>query len=595
MLHENHNGRPLGRYRLIAFLDQREFGTTHLAVTKGARPKLVVIKELRHDLVQNRRFVETFLTEARLAATLKHRNVIRTLEAGRDGDRLFLSMEFLDGQPLSKILLRDERAPRLSLSARIQILCAALAGLEHAHGLCDYDGVGLGVVHRDISPQNLFVTYDGEVKVTDFGIARAAEADGSPRPGGFKGKLAYLSPEQVTGQPADRRTDVFAIGVMLWEAIAMRRLAPGAPTRAAIEKRALGREPRIADLVPDVEPLLAEICDRAMHVDPQSRYASARELRQALLTFLFVSGESATPAEIGQVVRAKFAEERTEMHQLVRDNVKEDELPESMRHSARQPQADDDGPTRIADLSRYAETSEVAAKAPAEDRVDRAVTTIEPVMASEPVTTEPVTIEPVMTEPLASEPPSSRVGAYVPPPTTWSSGRRARNRLRIWTTGAAVALSASAYLALHARPHAASVPSVPAGISRTTTAAEPASLPPPPTEPVPSTAVSNATPPVLEISELPADVRERPGSAGKLRLRRVTSARVAPLRERPLPRPDRPSAPASPPSPPPVARVSEVDRTPAAREKPPEVPMGQDLRLQPARDPRTIDQDNPFR
>jgi hypothetical protein len=207
----------------------------------------------------------------------------------------------------------------------------------------------------------------------------------------------------------------------------------------------------------------------------------------------------------------------------------------------------------------------------------------------EPVTTKPVTIEPVTTEPVMTEPPPSHVGAYVPPPTRLSGAPRAGNRVRIWTTGGAVALAAFAYLALHARPHAASVSSSPMGISRTTTTVpEPVSLPSTPQ--APPTAVSNATSPVLEISELPPDARERPGSMGRLRFRRATSVRaLAPLRERPPPRPN-------PPSPPPVAPVHQLDRTPATPEKPPEVQIGQDLkRQQSAHRPRGIDQDNPFR
>jgi serine/threonine protein kinase len=352
----------LGRYRLVATLGQGGMGTIHLAVAGGlgAFRKLIVVKELRRDLTQNQRFVEMFLAEAKLAARLNHPNVIQTLEAGREEDRHFLAMEFLDGQPFSEVLKRARPPQRFPLALRIHVLCEALAGLHYAHELCGYDGAPLDIVHRDVSPQNVFVTYDGQIKVLDFGIAKAAGEDSLTSPGVFKGKFAYASPEQVRGQPSDRRTDVFAVGVMLWETIAMRRFAPGAPTRAAIEARISGTEPRLSVAVPGAPPLLAEICERAIHVDPAKRFSTAEDMRAALLNFLRVSGEHVDSKVIAKGLRAMFGEERQSMHRLIDANIRNDDQVESMVRVLYSPtliSSGNDDPTTVADLSQLIESS----------------------------------------------------------------------------------------------------------------------------------------------------------------------------------------------------------------------------------------------
>jgi serine/threonine-protein kinase len=315
--------RRLGRYHLLSTLGQGGMGTIHLAVAGGLGEfhKLLVVKELRRDLVRNDKFVEMFLAEAKLAARLNHPNVVQTLEAGLEDDRYFLAMEFLDGQPFSQLLKRAGQTPRISLGVRLQVLCDALAGLHYAHTLCDYDGSPLEIVHRDVSPQNVFVTYDGQVKVLDFGIAKAANLKEITHPGVFKGKFAYAAPEQVQGQPVDGRIDVFAIGVMLWEAVAMRRFAPGTPTRESVEARIAGSEPRLAEVSPSIEAELAEICNKAMHVDPSARYANADEFRAALQKYLTTSGATVDAAGIGAALRAKFVDERAAMHRLIDLNV----------------------------------------------------------------------------------------------------------------------------------------------------------------------------------------------------------------------------------------------------------------------------------
>jgi serine/threonine protein kinase len=318
--------RRLGRYRLIATLGQGGMGMIYLAVAGGLGGfrKLFVVKELKAELTHNSEFLRLFMREARLAARLNHANVVHTIEADHEAGRYFLAMEFLDGQPFSEVLRRAQLAPALPLALRLQVVCHALTGLHHAHEICDYDGKALQIVHRDVSPTNIFVTYDGEVKVLDFGIARAGDAEGT-QPRAFKGKIGYAAPEQLRMRQADRRSDVFAAGVVLWEAIALRHLVRGKLTPQVFEARVLGTEPRIGQLLPELEPALAQICDRAMHVDPEQRYPSAEAMRFALQSYLSERALLSDATVLAQLMRSKFARERKQLYRVIEEQLANEE------------------------------------------------------------------------------------------------------------------------------------------------------------------------------------------------------------------------------------------------------------------------------
>jgi len=352
----------IGRYRIVASLGQGGMGTIWLAVAGGLGEfrKLLVIKELRQDLTRNHRFVEMFMDEAKLAARLNHPNVVHTLEAGQDGDRYFLSMEFLDGQPLTEVMQRATSDPRITLPVRLRILCDVLSGLHHAHELSEYDGTDLHIVHRDISPQNVFVTYDGQVKVVDFGIAKAADAGNVTQPGVFKGKFAYAPPEQIKGQPVDRRADVFSVGVLLWELVSLQRFAKGRPTQASVDARLKGSEPRLAEIEPDTDELLCEICDRALAVDPADRFATAEEFRAALEQYLLVSGDRVDSTTLATVMQGTFYTERAAMHRMIDGRLKDSDFSESMVRALRPVASDElseEDPTKVGDLSELVESS----------------------------------------------------------------------------------------------------------------------------------------------------------------------------------------------------------------------------------------------
>jgi serine/threonine-protein kinase len=352
----------IGRYRIVASLGQGGMGTIWLAVAGGLGEfrKLLVIKELRQDLTRNHRFVEMFLDEAKLAARLNHPNVVHTLEAGQDGDRYFLSMEFLDGQPLTEVMQRATNDPRISLPIRLRILCDVLSGLHHAHELREYDGTNLHIVHRDISPQNVFVTYDGQIKVVDFGIAKAADAGNVTQPGVFKGKFSYAAPEQIKGQLVDRRADVFSVGVLLWELVSLQRFAKGKPTQASVDARLKGSEPRLAEAEPETDELLCEICDRALAVEPADRFATAEEFRAALEQYLLISGERVDATTIASVMQATFYTERAAMHRMIDARLKDSDFSESMVRALRPIPSDElseEDPTKVGDLSELVQSS----------------------------------------------------------------------------------------------------------------------------------------------------------------------------------------------------------------------------------------------
>ena len=316
------NEDRIGKYRVIGKLGQGGMARVLLTMVAGPHGfnKLLVVKELREELCHDPEFLAMFLDEARLAARLNHPNVVQTYEVGREGERYFIAMEYLEGQPLHALLRRVGR-PNMPLDLHVRILADVLAGLEYAHTLADFDGSPLSVVHRDVSPQNVFVSYDGQVKLVDFGIAKAAGASSSTREGVFKGKLSYVAPEQARGAPVDHRADLFAVGVMLWEAMAGRRLVQGDGEASLLARRIAGHDPKILDVVLDAPADLAAICDRSMALDPTQRFETAREFQEVLEDYLDRSAYRVGPKEVGSVVSATFREERAKIRAQVEDQV----------------------------------------------------------------------------------------------------------------------------------------------------------------------------------------------------------------------------------------------------------------------------------
>jgi serine/threonine protein kinase len=308
----------VGRFELISLLGEGGMAQVYLALLRGPGGfnKLGVIKRIRPEFAYNPELITMFLSEARLAARLSHPNVVQTYQVVEEKDGYGLAMEYLEGQPLSEVFRRLGRRG-FTLEEHLWILSQVLAGLQYAHTLCDYDGRSLGIVHRDINPANVLLTYEGDVKVLDFGIAKVRDGTIVTRKGTLKGKLGYCAPEQVRSLPVDARADVFAVGVMLWEALAGKRMARGATAAEICDARVSGAEPRIREVRPNLLPSLAAICDRAIALNPEDRYATAAELAADIDAYLEKTASRVGRVQIGARLQRHFDHERQLLRQIV--------------------------------------------------------------------------------------------------------------------------------------------------------------------------------------------------------------------------------------------------------------------------------------
>ncbi|WP_394849899.1 serine/threonine protein kinase [Pendulispora brunnea] len=301
-----------GRYRLIFELGHGGMSDVVLAVIQGPGNfnKLQVLKFLRASLAEEADFCAMFLEEARLSARINHPNVAQTNEVGFDGSRYFMAMEYLEGHSLDDVLRRIP-ADKRPLNLVLRAIADACVGLHFAHELKDFDGTPLNVVHRDVSPQNIFLTYEGTTKLLDFGIAKASDSKSRTEVGIIKGKLAYMSPEQAMSGQLDRRADIFSVGAILWRVVTGKRLWAGTSEVAALHALA-GRD--IPPPLPQrgIPPELVRICQKAMAADPAARYPTAIALH-AELERVIASLGGATSAGVADMVSKAFAERRREV------------------------------------------------------------------------------------------------------------------------------------------------------------------------------------------------------------------------------------------------------------------------------------------
>ena len=313
-----------GKYQLFASLGRGGMADVFLSVARGQMGfnKLAVIKRLRQALAEEPAFRNMFLDEARLAARLSHPNIVHTYEVGEQNGVYFIAMEYLEGQSLNKVLkeaLRRKEGIEHEVGARI--IADALGGLAYAHGLGDYDGRPLGIIHRDVSPHNIFVTYDGHTKLVDFGIAKAALSSTETEVGVLKGKVAYMSPEQAMGGRIDQRADLFAMGIVLWELLARQRLMTGESAANTLHKLMNEQIPRVSSVMPNVDPELEAICGKALEKDPQYRWQSAAEMRDALEAWLRSNPVQARQEEVGRKMLHLFGSVREEVQRQVQRHM----------------------------------------------------------------------------------------------------------------------------------------------------------------------------------------------------------------------------------------------------------------------------------
>lgn len=282
------------------------------ATGPGGFNKLVVLKSMRESDLEDDAIREMFVEEARLSARFNHPNLVQVQEVSLHTDPPFLVMEYLEGKPLSGL----RAASQITLGMRLALLSEVLTGLEYAHTLCDFDGAPLSIVHRDVSPHNVFVTYDGSVKVLDFGIAKMVTSRMRTEAGEVKGKLAYMAPEQMLGSALDRRADLFSVGSMLWEAAIGKRMWDGVTEPQLMHRLAVGDVPRPSEHG-QLDPELEAIIVKATAPDPNQRYESALALQRELDAYRARMGEHSSLRDIGVLLADSFQTERRRNAELV--------------------------------------------------------------------------------------------------------------------------------------------------------------------------------------------------------------------------------------------------------------------------------------
>jgi len=309
----------LERYKLVARLGHGGMAEVFLAAWEVApfvhRP--VVIKRLHEHFTEDQNLVQMFLDEARLLCLLEHPNIVKTLEAGVIEGRCCIAMEYLEGQPLHRVLRRAYQRGKLPIELAVQIGISMLAALDYAHNARDARGQALEIVHRDVSPHNVFVTNDGQVKVLDFGIAKAKTHEGRTATGIVKGKVGYIAPEQAAAEAVDRRADLWSAGVVLWEALTGTRLFKADTDLATLNLTLKGEIPTASGRRAELPVQLDVVLARALQRTPALRYRTAGAMQHDLEEWLAASGHVRDQQALAALMRELFASEITEQRRLV--------------------------------------------------------------------------------------------------------------------------------------------------------------------------------------------------------------------------------------------------------------------------------------
>jgi len=313
-------GRRLGRYHVGPRIGVGGSAAVYLARLTGPMSfeRMVALKVVHEHLSEENEFISQFLDEANLLVRLAHPNIVQVYELGREGETLFLAMEYLHGQPLSKLTsVLSRRGQRLPAHIVAWIGARVAEGLAYAHRLADDDGHPLGLVHRDVSPQNAFVNYDGAVKLIDFGIARAKGRIAQTTLGRIKGKFSYMAPEQVLGRDFDHRADIFALGATLYEAAVGARLFAGVDESETLHKLLFEEVPDPAARVKDFPAELGRILRRSLAGNADERYPDADELARDLDAFVKSVGEHDIRQELVGILARLFESERAEQDRAI--------------------------------------------------------------------------------------------------------------------------------------------------------------------------------------------------------------------------------------------------------------------------------------
>ncbi len=288
-----------------------------LALPDGDNTDLVVLKAPHEELTNEKRFTRMLATESRIMARMRHPNICKVAGLKRFKGDLVMEMEYLRGQTLRRVLQKNEKTAEFTQNMHLRVLYQVLEALDYAHRVEGDDGWCLNLVHRDVSPHNIFLTYDGEIKLLDFGIAKLSAGSFSTTAGTLKGKLAYMAPEQLDPSKAEPRSDLFSIGVMLWEALTGKRMWQDLEQKAVVHHLTTRSIPALPQSNVAVPEELARLCRRAVSPDPEQRPATARVFSDALRSYLIRTKRVVGNPDVGNVVARMFADERRQMEQLI--------------------------------------------------------------------------------------------------------------------------------------------------------------------------------------------------------------------------------------------------------------------------------------
>ncbi|HEY8431115.1 MAG TPA: serine/threonine-protein kinase [Sandaracinaceae bacterium] len=313
-----------GKYTLIRKLAVGGMAELFLALQRSVAgfEKLIVVKRVLPHLAQDESFIEMLLAEARIAATLNHPNVAHIYDVGSVDGQYYIAMEHIHGEDLRSLVrqMKKMNVTAFPLEHALAIVLGCCAGLAYAHDKRDLDGEPMGIVHRDVSPQNILVTFSGDVKLVDFGIAKAGrgqmESTGS---GQLKGKVPYMSPEQAQGQNLDHRSDIFSLGIILFELCTGRRLFRGQNEMDTLRRIVEGEYPRPRDLNPSLSPRLEEIIMRALEKSPERRYQSARDMQADLEDYIRAEQLKVSSLSLGAWMQDLFRDKLDQQKQLLQE------------------------------------------------------------------------------------------------------------------------------------------------------------------------------------------------------------------------------------------------------------------------------------
>ena len=306
--------KQFGKYQLLDKIAVGGMAELFRAKLTGAQgfEKLIAIKKILPNLSREENLVTAFIDEAKLAALLHHENIIQIYDFGSMDDQYFIAMEYLFGKDL-RTITRTARKKDVALGIEniVYIVSRICAGLDYSHHLKDLQGKPLNIIHRDINPQNILVTYEGQVKIIDFGIAKAANHNTQTRENLIKGKLAYMSPEQANGMQIDRRSDIFSTGIILYELLANRRMFTGETMHVLSLVRDAQYDPP-EEVIPDLPSKLKEILCRCLAKDPNERYQTAGEMQADIEEFMFELSMRPNARSFAGYIKDLFEEEYAE-------------------------------------------------------------------------------------------------------------------------------------------------------------------------------------------------------------------------------------------------------------------------------------------